>query len=106
MKWLRHLIWKNATQDPQYDEVQVPCPEITIGGIDQALYDKLLAEATAAGAAFSGSSATMHGCTFDWNYDTVSQTLNATCTKKPFYFGCDEIASAIQKIVADAKGGL
>ena len=93
-------------QDPNYEVHQVPCPEITIEQIDQPLYDKLLAEATASGATFSGSTATMHGCTFDWNYDAASQTLNATCTRKPFYFGCDQITSKIQEIVEQARGGL
>jgi hypothetical protein len=93
-------------EDPNYEVHQVLCPTITVEQIDQALYDKLLAEATASGGTFSGSTAIIHGCTFDWNYDAASQTLTATCTRKPFYFGCDEIASKIQQIVAQAKRGI
>ena len=102
-KWLRHLLWKNVTQDPQYEEVQVACPEITIDGIDEDLYTKLLGEATAAGAQFSGASATFRGCTFDWNYDPPTQTLHATCLKKPFYAGCDFIEKSIRDLVTKAK---
>lgn len=106
VKWLKHWIWKNITQDPEYEETQVPCPEITIEGIDQDLYAKLLAEATAAGAQFDGATATISGCTFDWNYDAEAGALRATCTKKPFYIGCDSIADRIQAIILKARGGI
>lgn len=106
MNWLRHLIWKDVTQNPQYDEVQVPCPEITIEGIDQALHAKLLAEGTAAGAKFDGATATIEGCYFDWNYDAEAQTLHVTCTKKPFYVSCTAIQSKITEIVTKAKEGI
>lgn len=106
MKWLKHLLWKDVTQNPQYDEVQVPCPEITIAGVPQELYDKLLSEATAAGATFDGNTADWHGCTLEWNYDSPSGTLSATCTKKPFYIACSQIEQGLRNEVVKAKAGL
>lgn len=97
---------RSLWQNPDYEVHQVQCPEITIEHIDQELYDKLLAEATASGGTFEGSVATIHGCTFNWNYDVASGTLNATCVRKPFYFGCDPIASKLREIVEQAKKGI
>ena len=82
------------------------CPEIVIDQIPNELYSKLLAEATAAGAQFSGSTATFKGCEFDWNYDTEAAVLHVTCTKKPFYFSCDLIESQIRGIADKAKAGI
>lgn len=103
MKFLRHLLWKYVTQNPQYDEVQVPCPEISIPQIDGDLYEKLLAEANSAGASFEGSKASISGLEFDWNYDLESQTLNVTCTKKPFYATCGEVENRIQELIQKAR---
>lgn len=106
MKWLKHLLWKEVTQDPQYAEVQIPCPEITIPAVPQELYDKLLSEATAAGAVFNGNEADWHGCTLDWNYDQSAQIITATCTKKPFYIGCSQIEQGLRNEVVKAKAAL
>ncbi len=106
MKWLKHLLWKTVTQDPQYEEVQVPCPEITLEEISPEIYAKLLAQATEAGAEFSGSKATLHGAKFDWNYDAETQTLHVTCLEKPFYIGCGVIEQTIHDLVDKAKGGI
>jgi hypothetical protein len=103
VKWLRHLLWKYVTQDPQYEETQIPCPAITIEGIPQDLYDKLLVEATAAGAKFEGTTAAFKGCLFDWNYDSESQTLHVTCLKKPWEFGCGTVEQHIRDLVQGAK---
>lgn len=103
MKWLKHLLWKYVTQDPQYAEVQIPCPEITIPDVSQELYDKLLSEATAAGAKFSGQYANFDHCIFDWNYDAPSQTLHVTCQKKPFFIDCETIEQKIRELVNGAK---
>lgn len=106
MKLLKHLVWKYVTQDPQYEETQVACPEITLSDISNDLYEKLLGEATAAGAVFSGTEVTFKGCTFDWNYDAEAATLHVTCTAKPFYLGCGVISGQIDQLVAKAKGGI
>lgn len=106
MRWLKHLLWKDVLQDPQFEEVQVSCQEITIEQIDGALYAKLLAEATAAGAKFEGAQASISGLEFDWNYDEVAQALHVTCTKKPFYVGCDQVESRIRQLVEKSKGAL
>ena len=91
-------------QDPQGDEDSMkPCQEVTIEGIDQALYDKLLAEATAAGASFYGGTVALKGCTFAWNYDAPSSTLHFTCLGRPFIFGCGEVESRIRELVAKAR---
>ena len=101
----RLLRW--ATEDRNYyDEVQMACEEITIDGIDQDLYGKLLIQATDAGAVFMGTKATLHGCEFNWEYDATSQTLNVTCTKKPFYIGCGVIEHTIRELADKAKGAL
>ena len=106
MKWLKHLIWKDVTQDPEYEEIQVPCPEITIEQVSQDLHGKLLSEATAAGAKFDGSRATIEGLEFDWNYDGAAETLHVTCTKKPFYATCGTVESRIRELVEKAKGAV
>lgn len=107
MKRILGRLFRWATEDRNYYGVdQVACPEITLDGIDQELYAKLLAEATQAGAVFSGSTASLHGADFDWNYDADAQTLHATCTKKPFYIGCGIIEQTIHDLVDKAKGGI
>jgi hypothetical protein len=106
VKWLKHLIWKTVTQDPNYAEVQVPCPEIVLEQIDGELYAKLLAQATAAGAQFNGTEVTFKGCTFDWLYTAEECTLHVTCTSKPFYFSCNLIQSQIEDLIQKAKEGI
>lgn len=98
----KHLLWKYVTQDPQYEEKQVPCDELTFS-IEQALYSKLLEEATEAGATFSGDQASLEGLEFDWSYDAVSQTLHVTCVKHPFYASCEKIAAKIQELISNAR---
>ena len=93
-------------QDPDREENPMPCPEITIDGIDADLHSKLLGEATAAGAQFEGATVAFDNCIFDWNYDAPSATLHVTCIKKPFYIGCGLIAEKIQELAVKAKGGL
>jgi hypothetical protein len=105
-KWLKHLVWKNITQDTQYEEVQMTCPGIVIPDISKDLYDKLLSEAAAAGAGFNGNRASISGCDFDWNYDAVSMTLSITCIRKPFYATCPEVESRIRDLVTKAKEGI
>ena len=92
--------WKN----PDREENPMPCPEITFEGIDQALHDKLLAEANAGGVKFDGDKATVSGMELDWNYDAESQVLTVTCTKKPFFITCERVQSTIEGLVAKAKG--
>lgn len=82
------------------------CPEITIEQISPDLYARLLAEATAAGAQFEGTTASIHGLELDWNYDEPSETLHFTCTKKPFYATCIEVEKGIRGLVDKAKVGL
>lgn len=84
----------------------MPCPEIVIEDINNDLHEKLLAQATAAGAQFNGTEATFKGCTFDWQYDPTACTLRATCTNKPFYFSCGIIQSQIENLIQKAKEGI
>lgn len=105
MKWLKHLIWKTITQDPQYEETQVPSSEITVNGVDPVLYEKLLAELTATGAVFDGSKVTFKGVEFQWSYDGVS-AVRYIILKKPFYFTDKLIQNQIEDSVAKAKEGL
>lgn len=79
------------------------CEEIVIPEIDQMLYEKLLAEATSAGAKFSGSSATLGDIELDWNYDIASRNLHVTCQKKPFFITCLAVESRIRQLVDKAK---
>lgn len=83
----------------------MPCPEVTVDGVDPILYEKLLAEATAAGAQFNGSEVTFKGCKFLWSYDGAG-TVKYTCTEKPFYFSCGLIQNEIQSLVEEAKGAI
>ena len=88
----------------------MPCPEITLDGIDKDLYAKLLAEATEAGIEFNGSQATIHEgpilLLFDWNYDSETRTLHVTCLKKPFLYGCGAVETQIRELVQKAKGAI
>ena len=105
-KFLQHLLWKYVTQDPEYPEVPMSCPEISIDQVDQALYDKLLGEAQAAGVKFDGDTVTFEGCTFDWLYDSAAQVLHVTCTTKPLLVGCGYIEGKIQELVTKARQGI
>jgi len=93
-------------RDPQGEDNPMACPEITIEGIDAALYAKLLAEATAAGAKFDGSQATLGGLAFDWNYDGEANVLHATCLHHPFFATCGIIEEKIRELVEKSKGAL
>jgi hypothetical protein len=90
-------------QDPQAEENPMSCPEITIEGIDDALYAKLLAEATSAGAKFEGTSVSLEGLDFDWNRDSEAQAVHITCLKKPFFATCGIVEFKIRELVAKAK---
>ena len=108
MKWFKRLIQGKIDevkdwQDPDREETPTPCPEITLPGIPQELYDKLLSEAHAAGAFFEGTKAQFKGCVFDWNYDAASQTLHVTCLSKPFIFSCGEVEQHIRELVKGAQ---
>jgi hypothetical protein len=94
--------WEN----PDREEVPMPCAEITIEQIPLDLYAKLLNEATAAGATFYGAKASFSNLEFDWDYDGVAQTLRITCTKKPFYATCGEVESRIRELAEKAKVAL
>ncbi len=100
------LLKTELWQDPDYEIHQVKCPQFAIEAIDPELYAKLLAEGTAAGAKFDGTKASISGCDFDWDYDPASQTLNITCTRKPFYAGCELVEEKLRQLVAAAKGAL
>ncbi len=100
---LKDFLLKALWQDPNYDIHQTMCPEITIEEVAQDLYDKLLSEATAAGAKFDGDKAEMSGCAFDWSYDPLSQTLHITCNKKPFFISCAQVEEKIRELVKGAK---
>ena len=103
---LKRFLLKSLWQDPNYDIDQMACNEIIIAGIDEELYAKLLGEATAAGAQFSGSVAMFRGCTFDWNYDVSNEELHVTCMKKPFYITCGVVEETIRDLALKAKGAL
>jgi hypothetical protein len=92
--------------DPNREEVPMPCPEITIEGIDGVLYGKLLHQAVQSEATFVGLNVHFQGVSLDWNYDEPSQTLHITCTKKPFYASCELVESKLRELVAKAKGAV
>lgn len=106
MKRLKNFLLRALWQDPNYEIDQMNCPEIIIVGIEQPMYDKLLAEANAAGAVFNGDKVAFKGCEFDWQYDSPSQILHVTCISKPFYVTCDYIKSKIKELAEDAKAGI
>lgn len=81
------------------------CNEIVMD-VAPDLYEKLLAQASSAGAAFNGSQASIDGLTFDWNYDAEAQKLHVTCTRKPFYASCDLVEKNIRELVAKAGESL
>lgn len=83
-----------------------PCDEVTLDGIDQALYDNLLAGATAAGAKFDGTLVMLKGCKFNWNYDSASGTLHYICLDRPFFYTCGEVESHIRELVDKSKEAL
>jgi hypothetical protein len=92
--------------DPDREENPMPCPEITIEDFDKVLYHKLLSEALTVGAIFSGTSVTLDGLHFDWNYDAEALVLHITCLKKPFFLGCEQIENQIRQLAAKAKGAV
>lgn len=108
MKWFKRLIQGKIDevkdwQNPDREENPTSCAEITLPNIPQELYDKLLSEATAAGAQFSGEKVDFDHCEFDWSYDPPSQTLHITCTKKPFFVDCPTIEQKIRELVKGAQ---
>jgi hypothetical protein len=65
--------------DPDREETPMPCPEITLEGIDANLYGKLLVEAKDAGAQSHGTNlVSLEGLLFDWNYNVQGQVLHIT----------------------------
>ena len=111
MKWLKVFVQGKIDQykdwkDPDREANQMSCPEITVPEIGNDLYEKLLAEANAAGAQFSGTEATLKNCTFDWAYDPEVLVLHVTCTAKPFYFSCGMIENEIRSLIQKAKEGI
>jgi hypothetical protein len=110
VKWVKSFIqdkfdqyhdWKN----PDREANPMSCDEVIVDGVNPALYEKLLAQATAAGAVFDGSIVIFKGCRFIWSYDKVS-SFRYTCKEKPFYFTCDLIDKEIAGLVEKAKEGL
>jgi hypothetical protein len=93
-------------RDPDRSENPMACDEVTLTGIDPALYANLLSSAASAGMIFSGAVARFRDFTFDWNYDPPSATLRYTCTKKPFYASCGTVDSHINDLITHAKGGI
>jgi hypothetical protein len=110
--WLKRKITStlrdglNEWRDPQGEENPMACPEITIEGIDDAMYAKLMNEAVAGGAQFNGNIASIDGLTFDWNRDSVTQTLHITCLKKEFFITCKTVESKIRELVQKSKEAL
>ena len=90
-------------QDPDREENPTSCPEISIEQVPEALHDKLMSEAAAAGAIFLGTSVSFDHCWFEWNYDGPSETLHITCTKKPFFIDCETVEQRIRDLVKSAK---
>ena len=90
--------------DPGNDPMS--CPAITVPSVDQALYDKLLAQATAAGVKFDGTKASIDGIELEWKYDAAAQVLTVTCLKKPFYMSCGEIQSKVAELIHEAQMGV
>ena len=93
-------------RDPQGEDNPMACPEITIEGIDESLYGKLMQSAVAGGAQFDGNAASIDGLSFDWNYDSAAQILHITCLKKPFFITCGTVESKIRVLVEQSKGAL
>jgi hypothetical protein len=91
--------------DPNREEFPMPCPEITLEGIDKGLYSKLLSGALQAGAEFDGDRVTLHGMLLEWTWDQITDTLHITPLKHPFYSSCDEISSKIRELADKAKRG-
>lgn len=90
--------------DPDGERMSSPCPTIDFDGISQELHDKLLSEATAAGAVFSGETVNFDHCQFTWSYDAPSQALHITCVKYPsFFVDCAKIEQKIRELVKGAQ---
>jgi hypothetical protein len=102
IKQFLRTVW----QDPNYETDEMSCPEITIEGINEELYAKLLGQANAAGAKFDGAKVTIHGLDFDWNYDSAASILHITCTWKPFYASCSMVEEKIRELVNRARTGI
>lgn len=83
----------------------MPCPEITLEGIYQGLYSKLLSGLAAAGAEFKGDQVTLHGIQLEWTWDQITCVLHITPLKHPFYFSCGEIENKIRELADKAKEG-
>jgi hypothetical protein len=94
--------WEN----PDREANPMACPEIELDGINQPLYANLLSEATAAGAKFDGTKATLDGIELDWNYSPEVQILRVSCAKKPFFVTCAEVESHIHDLVNKAKAAI
>jgi hypothetical protein len=107
VKWVKSFIQGKLDQikdweDPNREQNPMPSPEITVNGVDPVLYEKLLAELTAAGAVFDGSKVTFKGVEFQWAYDGIS-AVRYIILKKPFYFTEKLIQSQIEDSVEKAK---
>jgi hypothetical protein len=97
-QWAHDKLW-SAPED------RMGCPTWEFPNIPQATYDKLLAEAAAAGVEIDGETAKAHGCTFSWVYDPAAELVRITCQSKPFLFGCGEILAHFTAIIEQATKG-
>ena len=79
------------------------CPQISIPGVDGALYARLVQQALSGGATFDGDRWLIHGCEFSVIHDLQSGTLHITPMKKPFLVPCSFIESNIEELIANAK---
>lgn len=100
-QFLKRKLWVDDSLT--YEEGHMSCPEMKFDGINQDLYNKLLAAAAGQGVEFNGTVAKFKDIEFSWLYDASSQTVRISPTKKPWEFTCGAIESRISGLINQAR---
>lgn len=89
-------------------------PQWSFDGIDQVLYDSIVAQVKAAGAKVNQPTDAptgtfeYEGCEFVWSYDSAAQIVYLTCTKPSFLaknvVGENGVYQRISALIDKAKG--
>jgi YD repeat-containing protein len=83
------------------------CPTITLNGVTQQVWDRMLAEARRSGVpvpADGSGTVSAQGATAEYAWDAASATLTVTFTWKPTWIECASIEQQLRQAVRACGG--
>ena len=77
------------------------CPKQSFSPVNQSAFDCLKQKALSMGIVIDSDhgQSSKHGVTIAWSFDPAAQSLELTCTEKPFFVSCETVAGQMQSIV-------